>query len=319
MALTGRSSSSGSWDPVRSRVLAAACVLGFAAAPARAQSPVDSAAVAFADTTQAVAAADSTAAPAVAATAEPKPQPNARLEIRSRSVKLVGKPENVLRTGPGPEYAIAGVLPPGRELTVITKTGEWYGVRLSDAQTAWVHASLCKEMDDLGSLVYKPNPKMFKRTGTFVLGAQGGGYSFDRKSNSVVLGGGIDYYVFDRVRAGVGVSWTHVHRPAEIVESLFGLSLEAEDFPMLFYQMNLTYELLPGRQMVPFVSGGVGSSLMLGRSEPSLNFGAGTTLFLSRRTAVRWEVRDYRFHSGFDSGRLQNDNFQFSIGTEYLY
>ena len=35
--------------------------------------------------------------------------------------------------------------------------------------------------------------------------------------------------------------------------------------------------------------------------EPSVNFGAGTTPFLSKRTAMRWEVRDYRFDSGPES------------------
>src|SRR5262249_60114041 len=97
---------------------------------------------------------------------------------------------------------------------------------------------------------------------------------------------------------------THIRRPAEIVESLFGLSLEAEDFDMIFYHLNATWELLPGRQMVPFLSAGVGSSIMQGETEASVNLGAGTILFLSKRLAMRWEVRDYRFRSGSDTARV---------------
>ena len=106
---------------------------------------------------------------------------------------------------------------------------------------------------------------------------------------------------------------------AGVVESLFGLSLEAEDFHMLFYHLNLTWEILPGRQMVPYVSGGAGSTIMLGRAEAAFNFGAGTMLFLSRRTAVRWEVRDFTFSSGSDAARLRNHNIEFTLGSEYLF
>ena len=88
---------------------------------------------------------------------------------------------------------------------------------------------------------------------------------------------------------------------------------------MLFYHMNLTWEVLPGRQMVPYVSGGVGASIMLGRAESSYNFGAGTALFLSKRKAMRWEVRDYRFDTGSDDARVHNNNIEFTLGTEFLF
>ena len=58
---------------------------------------------------------------------------------------------------------------------------------------------------------------------------------------------------------------------------------------------------------------------MLGRAETSLNFGAGTKLFVSKRAAVRWEVRDYRFQSGSTTSRLTNNNIEFTIGTEVLF
>ena len=51
-----------------------------------------------------------------------------------------------------------------------------------------------------------------------------------------MLGGRVGQYVFDRVQVEGGVGWTHVKRPQEIVESLFGLSLEAEDLNMLWFR-----------------------------------------------------------------------------------
>ena len=296
------------------RILVLVAALAAALSPAaRAQEPADSlAAPAAADSSAASVAPDSTPSPA-------RPGPNPALVAGSRFVLLRGRPETVMRTGPGSGFAIAGTAPAGTRLPVIAKSDGWYGVRISGTGTGWVHASLCREVDDLSGLQYRPNPRLYTRTGSYVLSAYGGAYAFDRKSNSAVIGGRVGYYVFDRIVAEAGVSWTHVRREAEIVESLFDLRLEAEDFPMLFYQMNLTWELLPGRQMVPYVGGGVGSTVMLGRSTPAVNFGAGTRLFLSKRAAMRWDVRDYRFEDTSGSGAHTNNNVEFTLGTEYLY
>jgi outer membrane beta-barrel protein len=224
-----------------------------------------------------------------------------------------------VRTGPGNQYAIAGVFPQGSVFEVIAKSDDWYNVRLSATETGWVHRSLCQEFDDLSDLQFRPNPRLFTRTGTYVLTGYAGAYAFDRKSNSAVFGSRLGYYIFDRVQVEGGLSWTHVNRPAEIVESLFGLSLEAEEFDMLSYHFNLTYEILPGRQMVPYVSGGVGSSIMLGQSEPGFNYGAGTTLFLSKKTAMRWEFRSDRIHTGPAGRRVTDNNVQFTLGTSVLF
>ena len=237
----------------------------------------------------------------------------------SKLVRLVGKPVNVVRSGPGNNFAIVGTFPTGTRFPVIARSGAWYGVRVSETATGWVHSSLCREMDDLSGLEFRPNAKLYTRTGSYVLSAYGGAYAFDQKSNSAVIGGRVGYYVFDRIVAEAGVSYTSIRRPAEIVESLFDLRLEAEQFPMLFYQMNVTWELLPGRQMVPYVSAGVGSTLLLGQSQPSTNFGAGTRLFLSKRSAMRWEVRDYRFRSPGNAVTPLNNNIEFTLGSEVLF
>ena len=236
-----------------------------------------------------------------------------------RKVRLSGGDRNVVRSGPGDTFSISGVYPGGAEFKVIAKSGPWYNIRLSDNETAWVHSSLCREFDDLSDLEFRPNKKIYSRTGSFIVAGYAGGYAFDRKSNSLVLGGRLGYYVFDRVQVEGGLAWTHVNRPAEIVESLFDLSLEAERYHMLFYHLIATYELLPGRQMVPYLSGGVGSAIMRGESEPTINYGAGTTLYLSKRTAMRWEVRDYRFSSGTGSARRKNNNIEFTLGSLLLF
>ena len=267
-------------------------------------------------------AADSThvaPAPAAPAPAPATALPGTERLVGTRKVRLIGKTDNVVRSGPGNDFSIVGVFPRGREFPVIAKSGDWYDIRVSDNESGWIHASLCRELDDLSGLEFKPNPKLFTRTGSFVLSGYGGAYAFDRKSNSLVLGGRLGYYVFDRVLAEAGVSWTHVQRSQEVVESLFALSLEAEDFQMLFYQLNVVYEVLPGRQMVPYLGAGVGSAIFLGRAETSFNFGAGTKLVVSKHTAVRWEVRDYRFDSGSSTARLTNNNIEFTIGTEVLF
>ena len=294
----------------RFATLALVAMLALAPVPARGQgAPPASAAADSAGVTPAP-----TPAPAVS----PAAPTNAPAMAGKKKVRLIGK-DNVARSGPGDGFAIVGVYPKDAEFTVIAKSDEWYDVRLSDQETGWIHASLCRELDDLSGLEFRPNPKLYTRTGSYVLSGYAGAYAFDRKSNSLVLGGRLGYYVFDRILAEAGVSWTHVQRSQEIVESLFGLSLEAEDFQMLFYQLNVAWELMPGRQMVPFVGGGVGSSILLGRSEPSINFGAGTRLFVSKRAAVRWEFRDYRFHTGSGSSRLTNNNVEFTIGSEVLF
>lgn len=264
--------------------------------------------------------ASAAAAPAAPNGTGTKPGPQANPAMQSiRKVRLDQSSHNVLRTGPGDAFAIVGVFPKGKTFPVIAKSGDWYDVRLSDSETGWVHASLCTEFDDMSDLEFKPNPKIYSRTGSYTLAGYAGAYAFDRKSNSLVLGGRLGYYVLDRLHAEVGVAWTHVERPAEIVESLFGLELETEEFHMLYYDLGLTFEILPGRQMVPFVTGGAGSAIMQGRSEPSFNFGAGTMLFLTKRNLMRWEVRSYRFTSGPDDDRVSNSNIAFTLGTSYLF
>ena len=265
-------------------------------------------------------AADSTArARGTAASGLVVPAYNERPTVDMRRVRLTGHGYNVLRTGPGSDYAIVRAYPEGAEFTALATSGAWYGVRLSDTQTGWVHASLCEEASDLASLQFRPNLRLYSRKGSYVLSGYSGAYAFDRKSNSVLLGGRAGYYVFDRIVAEAGVGYTHVRRPAEIVGPFPALTTEPEDFPMLYYQANLVLELLPDRQMVPYLGAGVGWSLLLGRNEPAVNYGSGVKLFLSRRAALRWEARVYRFRGHTRADDAPNNNLEFTLGSEFLF
>lgn len=307
--------------PARSRAVAFGMLLGVAVLspiPVHAQEafgvPIDTTAV-----------VPESATPDAPAMSTPLPKPalgGARVNIplsAVRMARLTGRPRTVLRTGPSEADAIAGVFAPGTTFAVLATSGDWINVRTSPTESGWVHKSLCDEFDDLSNVKMQANPRLYSRTGSYVLAGYAGGYAFDRKANSLALGGRLGYYVFDRLMVETGAAWTHVNRPAHIEESLFGLSLEAEAFHMLFYQLNATWEFLPGRQMVPFATVGVGSSIMQGRSESSFNYGAGTTLFLSKRTGMRWEARDYVFYSGSDNARQRHHNVEFSLGSLLLF
>lgn len=243
---------------------------------------------------------------------------NAPYVSTRKLVKLDKEDRNVLRSGPGETFSIVDVASKGGEFPILAKRGRWFNVRLSNTRTAWVHESLCSEVYDMSGLEFRPNPRMFSRIGSFSLTGWGGGYSFDRKSNTLTLGGRAGYYVLDWVEVEGGVAWTKVDRPAEIVESLFGLTLEAEEFHMLFYEMNANVKLLPGRQLVPYVTAGVGSTIMKGNSEAAWNYGGGISFFVTKRTSVRWEFRTYRFDSGADNARRSNNNYVFTMGTTFL-
>jgi outer membrane beta-barrel protein len=321
--------------PIGRRAWLAPLIVGVTAlllcgAPARAEPAPDSLAQSEDDRDAGIAGPDSLAAPAAAvSTTDPTDAtapaitaspaiPGARSGVGTRKVRLTGSAHNVVRSGPGDRFAIVGIYKKQSIFAVVAKSGEWFNVRLSDTETGWIHSSLCEEFDDSG-LEYRPNRKIYSRTGSFIFTGYTGAYAFDRKSNSLVIGGRLGYYIFDRVQADGSLAWTHVQRPAEIVETLFGLSLEAEDFHMLFYQLGLTWEVLPGRQMVPFVSGGVGSAIMQGETEPSFNVGAGTSLFLSKKSAMRWEVRNYVLRTGSQGARRTNNNVEFTLGTSVLF
>lgn len=257
--------------------------------------------------------------PASAATDQVAPEINQPHVLTEKSVRLTNSGTNIVRSGPGNGFAMVSVYPEGATFVVIAKKNDWYNVRLSDTNTGWIHASLCEEFDDMSGLEFRPNPRLFSRIGSFSMTLYAGGYAFDRKSNSLALGGRLGYYVLEYIGVEGNLGWTHIQRPAEIVEELFGLSLEEEDFHMLYYAFNLNLKLLPGRQMVPYATVGVGSSIMEGQTETGLNYGAGLNFFVRKKTAVTFEFRSYAMNSGTADARRENTNFEFSVGTSFLF
>ena len=239
--------------------------------------------------------------------------------LTEKSVRLTGDGDGVLRSGPGPDFAIVATFPAGSTFKVVAKRGPWLGLSIDAQRTGWVHEDVCEEFDDMSGLEFRPNPRLFSRVGSYTLRAYSGAYAFDRKSNSLVLGGSLGYQLLDHVELEGDVAWTRVARPAEIVENLFNLALEEEQFHMLYYSFNLNLKLLPGRQMVPYLTGGMGSSILRGETEPSVNLGAGSMLYFSKRMAMRWEFRNYRFASDAASARRDNNNVEFSLGSSLLF
>ena len=265
------------------------------------------------------AAANCEALGPVAAAAPSEAQFNAPYVLTERSVRLRKDTTNIVRTGPGNGFAMVGVYAGDSKFPVIAKKDDWYNVRLSDTETGWIHASLCEEFGDMSGLEFRPNPRLFSRVGSFAFTIFGGGYAFDRKSNSLVIGSRLGYYLLEYVGVEGTVGWTHVVRPSEIVESLFDLALEEEDFHMLYYALNVDLKLLPGRQMVPFLTVGAGSAIMEGVSEASFNYGAGIDFFVRKSTSAVFAFRSISMDSGTGSARRSSTNYEFSVGSSVLF
>lgn len=239
--------------------------------------------------------------------------------VSTRIMVRVTAESSVIRSGPGQDYAVVGFHEEGDRFDVLAVKDGWYNVRVDATRTGWIHANLVETYHDMSDLEFRPNPRLFSRVGSFALTGFGGAYSFDRKSNSLLLGGRLGYFVFEYLDVEGTLGWSHVVRPAEIVESLFGLELAEEEFHMLFYALNVNLKLLPGRQLVPYITVGAGSSIMQGETEGGFNFGGGTTMYVHRRVAIRWEVRTHQFTSGLGDTRRGNDNLEFSMGTTMLF
>jgi len=147
-----------------------------------------------------VAAPESPAAPtpAAPAVAQPARSPTPHWPPSARSASRA-RPRTSCARAPG-SLRHRRDLQEGSTFPIIAKSAEWYNVRVSETETGWIHSSLCEEFDDVSGLEFRPNPKIYSRTGTFVFTGYSGAYAFDRKSNSLVLGARLGYYVFDACR-----------------------------------------------------------------------------------------------------------------------
>jgi len=295
------------------RAAALAVAIVFASTPpawAQADAPV----VAVPPPADAAAAPEVAVPPdvAIAAAAASDSLPFADARVRGAAVAVV-------RTGPGSEHAIVATVGEGEILTVDAKTGAWYHVRLGDARSGWVHESLLEQYVDPRKFQFAPDRGRPSRMRSFHVVAYGGNYAADREDNGLLLGARIGYSVTRRFAFEAGVGYTHVARTTYVLEQIYGLRLEEEVFDLLFYEAGVSMDVLPGRRVTPFVTVGVGASMLDARVEPTYAFGLGTKAFLTQRMALRWELRDHRLKGGNRFTRFNGDNLEFSGGLEYLF
>jgi outer membrane beta-barrel protein len=294
--------------------IANAVVIVAVAAGVRAQEAADAAAVvdvpvaAVAGADSAAVAADGAAASAADAAGLP-----------FADAKVVGTSVAVVRTGPGPEHAIAATVTGGDILTVDAKTGAWYHVRLGDARSGWMHESLLEQYVDPRKFQFTPDRGRPSRMRSFHLVAYGGMYAADREDNGMLLGARIGYSVTRRFSFEAGAGYTTVTRTTFVLERVFGLRLEEEHFDLFFYEAGVSMDILPGRRVSPFITAGVGASVLDARVEPTYAIGLGTKAFITKRSALRWELRDHRMHGGNRFTRFSGDNLEFSGGVEFLF
>jgi outer membrane beta-barrel protein len=147
----------------------------------------------------------------------------------------------------------------------------------------------------------------------------GGTYAADREDNGFLVGARIGYSLTRRFAFEAGVGYTSVVRTTYVLERIFGLRLEQEKFDLLFYEVGGSMDILPGRRVTPFVTAGGGASVLNSHAEPTWVVGVGTKMFLVKRMALRWELRDHHMQGGNQFTRFAGDNLEFSGGAEWLF
>ena len=258
-------------------------------------------------------------APDVAAPVESNPTPAdstaiPRARLRVRDVQVV-----VLRAGPGTAHPIVATVFEDDVLVVDARTGPWYHATTPDGASGWVHESLLANDIDRVKFAFAPDPGKIERQGTMQLVAFAGGYAADREDNSFLYGARLGYALSPRVTFEVAVGRTRVRRSTFIIEQLFNLRIEEELFDVFYYEAGASYDILARRRVTPFVALGFGATILNARVEPTWSMAIGTRAFLTRRMALRWEIRDHRLEAGNQFTRFTGDNLEFSAGAEVLF
>jgi outer membrane beta-barrel protein len=239
--------------------------------------------------------------------------------IPHATVQVVHTPVAVVRSGPGPQHPIVATLPEGEVLTIDARSGAWYHLQLADTKSGWVHEDLLQTYVDPRKFEFAPDPGLPSRMRSFHFVAFGGNYAADREDNGLLLGARMGYSLTRRFAFEVGLGYTRVVRTTYVLERIFGLRLEEEVFKMFFYEAGASMDILPGRRVTPFITAAAGASVLEGHAEPTYTVGLGTKFFVSKRTALRWELRDHRMHGGNQFTRFSGDNLEFSGGCELLF
>ena len=252
------------------------------------------------------------AADATAASSDTTRIPRARQRIRDAQVA-------VLRSGPGPEHAIVTTVMQDEVVVVDARTGEWYHASTPDGVSGWVHESLLSDNIDRVKFTFRPDPGQVDRQGTMQLVAFVGGYAADREDNSFLYGARLGYALSSHISFEVAAGRTRVRRSTFVIEQLFNLRIDEELFDVFYYEAGVSYDILARRRVTPFVALGFGATILNARVEPTWSMAIGTRAFLTRRTALRWEIRDHRLKAGNQFTRFTGDNLEFSAGAEVLF
>ncbi len=146
-----------------------------------------------------------------------------------------------------------------------------------------------------------------------------GGYAADREDNSFLYGARLGYALSSRITFEAAVGKTRVRRSMFVLEQIYNLRLEETVFDVFYYEAGVSYDILARRRVTPFVALGAGATVLNARVEPTWSMAIGTRAFLTRRTALRWEIRDHRLKVGNQFTRFSGDNLEFSAGAEVLF
>jgi hypothetical protein len=256
--------------------------------------------------------ADSTATATASAVRDTTVIPRARLRVRHTQVA-------VLRAGAGAHHPIVTTVREDDILIVDARTGPWFHVTTPDGTSGWVHDSLLANDVDRTKFAFKPDPGRLERQGSLSLAVYAGSYAADREDNGFLYGARFGYAFTSRFSFEVAAGRTRVERNTFVIEELFNLRIEEETFDVFFYEAGLNVHVLPRRRVVPFVSAAIGATVLNSRVEPTWSVGIGTLAFVSRRIALRWEIRDHRLEAGNQFTRFTGDNIEFSAGTQLLF
>ena len=239
--------------------------------------------------------------------------------VPSALVEVIGTSVGVVRTGPGTQHAIAATVHEGDVLRIDARSGAWYHLRLADDRSGWMHEDLLRTYTDPSKFQFAPDPGRPSRMRSFHFMPFIGQYAADREDNGLLIGARIGYSLTRRFGFEAGAGFTRVVRTTYVLERIYGLRLEEENFELFFYEAGLSMDLLPGRRVTPFMTVGLGASVLNAAVEPTYAIGVGTKVFLSQRTAMRWEIRDHRLKGGNQFTRFSGDNLEFSGGIELLF
>ena len=232
-------------------------------------------------------------------------------------MQVVHTPVAVVRSGPGPQHPIVATLREGEVLTIDARSGPWYHLQLADTQSGWVHEDLLQTYVDPRKFQFVPDPGLPSRMRSFHFVAFAGNYAADREDNGILLGSASVFADALRVRGRAGL---HARRAQHLCARAHLRPASERGLQDVLLRGSRRLDGHPARPpRTPFLSAAAGASVLEGHAEPTYTIGLGTKFFVSKRTALRWELRDHRMHGGNQFTRFSGDNAEFSGGCSCCF